>query len=173
MISRRDFLKAITAGIAIYPYRNVIASEKKERILNLYNIHTEESLNIQYYYLGRYDINALAEINHFLRCHYTNEVMTMDVELIDLLCDIKDKIGFNREVVIISGYRSRLYNEYLRSIGRKVGVRSLHLIGCAIDFTIPGMSTKEIASIAKSFGKGGVGVYTDFVHIDTGRIRYW
>lgn len=173
MISRRNFLKAAITLAGAYPVRKVFASSKKERFLYLYNTHTGEVFNAKYYEEGIYDHNAINKINYLLRCHYTNEIMPIDVRLLDLLCDIKDIFGKDNEVHIISGYRSFAYNEYLRSLGRKVVKDSLHLCGLAIDFSIPCISSSELSRAAKSFSAGGVGKYPEFVHIDVGRIRYW
>ena len=173
MISRRNFLKAAVTLAGAYPFRKVLASSKVERSLNLYNIHTNERLHVKYYESGIYDKNALQEINYLLRCHYSNEIIPIDTSLLDLLCDIKDILGKDKELHIISGYRSSAYNEYLRSLGRKVVHNSLHLYGLAIDFSIMGISTSKLSNIAKSFSAGGVGKYPEFVHIDVGRIRYW
>jgi len=151
----------------------VFGLDKKEKVLNLYNIHTGERLDIKYCSSGNYDRNALNEINHLMRCHYTNEVKPIDVKVIDLLCDIKDTIGKDKEMLIISGYRSHAYNDYLRQIGRGVACNSLHLQGRAIDFRIPRVDCRKLTTIAKSFYTGGVGAYPDFVHIDDGRVRYW
>lgn len=173
MISRRNFLMAMVAGVTVYPFKNILASQKTERVLDMYNIHTGEKLNIKYYDSGIYDLNALSEINYFLRCHYTNEVNEIDVNVLDLLYNIKEAIGKNRKVEIISGYRSHVYNKHLISQSRNVGKNSLHQQGLAIDFTIPGVGNDRLSRIARSFAAGGVGKYPEFVHIDTGRIRNW
>ncbi len=173
MISRRGFLKAIAAGAAFFPFRNAFAYTNGDRIFNAYNIHTGESLHTIYFSSGRYDETALSEINYFLRCHYTNEVETIDKKLIDLLYSIHNLFGIDKQLQIISGYRSIKYNEFLRSMGKKVSKNSLHLLGLAIDFTLQGIDNSRIFQIAKSFRAGGVGLYPDFVHIDTGKIRYW
>jgi uncharacterized protein YcbK (DUF882 family) len=173
VISRRIFLKTLLTGITLFPFKNVLASQKSERILNMYNIHTDESLSAVYSSSGRYDQDAIDRINYFLRCHYTNEIMPIDIKVIDLLCDIKNICGRNREITIISGYRSPLYNNLLRKQGHNVSQNSLHLKGLAIDFTIEGISNRKLARIAKSFRAGGVGKYPEFVHIDVGRLRYW
>ncbi len=153
--------------------RNVFGCDKKERALNLYNIHTGERLDVKYYSSGIYDHDAMSEINNIFRCHYSNEIKPMDVRVVDLLCDIKDILGKNKEVLIISGYRSRAYNEYLRRNGRGVASNSMHLQARAIDFRIPNVDNHKLAILAKSFYTGGVGIYPDFVHIDDGRVRYW
>jgi uncharacterized protein YcbK (DUF882 family) len=173
MISRRNLLKALFSIAALYPLRNAFAFTKADRYLHLYNIHTTERLATKYYASGTYDYDAINKINYLMRCHYTNQIMPIDVKVLDLLCDIKDTVGKDREVHVISGYRSHAYNEYLRSIGREVVKNSLHLYGLAIDFLIPGISSDELSNIAKSFSSGGVGKYPEFVHIDVGRVRYW
>jgi uncharacterized protein YcbK (DUF882 family) len=173
MISRRKFLKALVVAAAAYPFKNVLASQKPERILNMYNIHTNESLNIKYCSSGIYDTDAIDKINYFLRCHYTNEVKTIDIRVLDLLCDIKDIIDKDREIKIISGYRSPAYNQFLINQGRNVSKNSLHLKGLAIDFSIREVNNGKLSRIAKNFAAGGVGRYPEFVHIDVGRVRYW
>ena len=45
----------------------------------------------------------------------------------------------------------------------------------AIDFRIPGFSTRHLRNVARKMKGGGVGYYpkSDFVHVDTGHVRYW
>jgi len=173
MISRRNFLKTLVAGAVIYPFKNVFASQKRERELKMYNIHTHENMDIKYWSSGTYDQDAIDRINYFLRCHFTNEVKPIDVRVIDTLCEIKDVAGKYKEVKIISGYRSPTYNDFLIGEGRNVSKKSLHIKGLAIDFAIDGVSNGELSRIARSLSAGGVGKYSEFVHIDVGRVRYW
>ncbi len=173
MVTRRNFIKAL-ALVALFGYTgNVVALEEKERVLDLYNIHTGERLDIKYYSSGLYEQEAIDEINRLLRCHYSNEIKPIDIEVIDLLCAVKDSVGDGGEVHIISGYRSPAYNEYLRNCGKGVAKDSLHIQGRAIDFCIPNIGNHRLSALAKSFSAGGVGTYPGFVHIDNGRIRYW
>ncbi len=173
MITRRNFIKIVTLFTLSGYSGKVFGLDKKERVLNLYNIHTSERLNVKYYSSGSYDSDAMNEINYLMRDHYTNEVKPIDVKVVDLLCDIKDVIGKNKELLIISGYRSHKYNEYLKKIGRHVACNSLHIQGRAIDFRLPRVDNQMLATLAKSFYAGGVGTYPEFVHIDDGRVRYW
>jgi uncharacterized protein YcbK (DUF882 family) len=173
MITRRKFLKSCLIGASLFSFHTAFASTATDRILNMENIHTGEHLNIQYCFSGVYDDEALEKINYFLRCHYTNEVMRIDVRVLDFLCDIKDFIGRQRPIQIISGYRSDIYNDKLIQEGRNVSKKSLHLRGCAIDFAFEGVSSGRITRIAQSFRAGGVGKYPKFVHVDVGRVRSW
>jgi len=175
VISRRQFLGTlITAAAAFSAGSNTIfASAAGDKSLDIYNIHTGESLKTVYCSGGLYDYEALEKINYVLRCHYTNEVKAIDTGVLDLLSSIKDKVGSNRQLNIISGYRSPDYNSFLINSGRGAAKDSLHLKGLAIDFSIDGISNNTLSGIAKSFIAGGVGKYPEFVHIDIGRVRYW
>ncbi len=173
MVSRRSFIRTLAFAALIGTAGNIFAAERKERKLNLYNIHTSERLDVTYCSSGVYDTAALTEINRLMRCHYTNEIKSIDVSVLDLLCDIKDRIGAEKEVLVISGYRSPAYNEYLRKHGHRVVCNSLHLEGRAIDFRMPTVDIPKLTTLARSYQAGGVGKYPEFVHIDDGRVRYW
>ena len=56
-----------------------------------------------------------------------------------------------------------------------VASQSLHMVGKAIDIRLPGVKLDHLRSAAASLKRGGVGFYpsSNFVHVDTGRVRYW
>jgi uncharacterized protein YcbK (DUF882 family) len=47
--------------------------------------------------------------------------------------------------------------------------------GRAIDVRLTGFPTKKLHELALSMKRGGVGFYpaSDFIHVDTGRVRFW
>ena len=59
--------------------------------------------------------------------------------------------------------------------GGGVATKSLHLSGRAIDIRLPGVATADLRDAGRSLRAGGVGYYpdSDFIHVDTGRVRYW
>ncbi len=182
MISRRGFLRGVFGAAGAYGLAGLFSARtaasahtgsSPEKALSLCNVHTGERLNTRYCADGCYDENELGRINYILRCHYTNAVKPIKLKVIDLLCDIKDRLAPGKEIAIISGYRSPEYNEYLRQLGRHVAAGSLHMTGLAIDFAIDGIGMGELYKGAKLFAAGGVGSYPEFVHIDVGRVRYW
>ncbi len=180
LFSRRRFLKASFFGVCSLFCKPASAAlflaGLPEGRLSLYNVHTNEKLGVTYRdATGRYDDEALNELDHFLRCHYTGESIKMDVAAIEFLNTVCKKLGGNREIRIISGYRSPEYNRLLLMEGRGVVKNSLHLQGKAIDFNIPCVSLENIRQTALSLRLGGVGYYpkSDFVHVDSGRFRYW
>jgi uncharacterized protein YcbK (DUF882 family) len=76
---------------------------------------------------------------------------------------------------VISAYRSPKTNEMLRRTTSGVAQKSQHLLGKAIDVRLTGVPTHRLRDTAIALQRGGVGYYeaSDFVHIDTGRVRRW
>ena len=56
-----------------------------------------------------------------------------------------------------------------------VATKSLHMQGRAIDIRVVGVDSKVVQQAAIALQQGGVGYYrkSNFVHIDTGRVRFW
>jgi uncharacterized protein YcbK (DUF882 family) len=181
-VSRRTFLKtAFAAAICLcggeaFPSILPAAEGARESSLSLYNTHTRERLDVSFRDdRGNPDPEALEAVNRILRCHYTQEVAPIDFRVIEYLNAVDKALGGKNPIHIISGYRSRAYNDMLFRQGRGVSPRSLHLAGRAIDFRIPGVDLKTVARTALDLKAGGVGFYpsSDFVHIDSGRVRSW
>lgn len=143
--------------------------------IELFNTHSNELMQIRYKdEKGKYLDMGIQNIDHILRCRMTGEVKDMSLKLIELVDHIQDHFGEKR-VEIISGYRSPTLNGELRSQGRGVAKRSLHMEGLAMDIRIPGVSSRELRDYAASLHAGGVGHYPgpNFVHVDVGRVRTW
>jgi uncharacterized protein YcbK (DUF882 family) len=56
-----------------------------------------------------------------------------------------------------------------------VAKRSLHMQGQALDIRLSGVDSAKVRDAALALRAGGVGYYrkSDFVHVDTGRVRHW
>ncbi|MDW7712284.1 MAG: DUF882 domain-containing protein [Deferrisomatales bacterium] len=172
-LSRRAFCKVLAVA-ALFPGTVAAAAAPRAGArLGLHNIHTGEDLDLTLRQRGRYDRETLAALNRFFRCHHTGEIADIDPAAVDVLCDLRRSLGFQGRVRIISGYRSPSYNDLLLRRGRRVAKQSLHTQGLAIDFAVPGLSSARVGKAARSLEAGGVGVYRDFVHVDTGRVRHW
>jgi uncharacterized protein YcbK (DUF882 family) len=63
----------------------------------------------------------------------------------------------------------------LRERSGKVASHSLHVDGRAVDVRLPGTALRSLQRAALAMQRGGVGYYaaSDFVHLDTGRVRRW
>jgi uncharacterized protein YcbK (DUF882 family) len=59
--------------------------------------------------------------------------------------------------------------------GGGVARQSLHMQGRAIDVRLQGVPLDELRDAALSLRAGGVGYYSgsQFVHLDSGRVRSW
>jgi len=146
------------------------------RDLHMAHLHTAEKIDVVYAVDNQYVDPALAQLNYFLRDHYSHEVGVMDPALYDLLHQIRGDLGARGAFAVISGYRSPSTNERLRTTrGGGVAKRSLHMDGQAIDVRLPGVPLSELRDAAIAQKRGGVGYYPrdQFVHVDTGEVRYW
>jgi len=154
---------------------NTLASD--ERHLSFYHTHTGERLDVVYARNGNYVLDALDEINHFLSDFRTGDVVEIDPELLDLIYDVRQSLGSAATYQVISAYRSPKTNEMLRNRNTNSGVatKSQHLLGKAIDVRLSDRKLVEVHDAALKMQAGGVGLYTksDFLHLDTGRVRRW
>lgn len=179
--TRRSFLKAgliAAAGLTlpVNALAKIAAGTEQEKQLSFYNTHTGESLKKAVFWAdGRYIPESIEEINYILRDYRTGTEIEMDPELFDLLYDLRRTLGTGKPLHIISGYRSPQTNKMLRHNSSGVAKNSLHMRGKAADIRIPGVSTSHLRKVALSLKAGGVGYYPDsrFVHVDTGRVRFW
>jgi len=177
---RRQLLKlgavAAVAGLVGHPRlagagRLFLPSRK----ISLYNIHTDEKLSVEYCAEGEYCPEAFREINHFFRDFRTGEIKPIDPGLLDLLQTIARKVKPDSRVHLVSGYRSPATNRLLRQESDGVARHSLHMQGLAADIRMPGSDLRTLHRVALGLRAGGVGYYpaSDFIHVDTGRVRYW
>jgi uncharacterized protein YcbK (DUF882 family) len=152
-----------------------VAFSIDERRLSFYHTHTRQSLDVTYALGGEYIESALVEINRFLGDFRTDDVTVMDPELLDLIYDVRESLGGNGTFEVISAYRSPKTNDMLRANSSGVARQSQHLLGTAIDVRLREVQTARLRDAAIQLQRGGVGYYedSDFVHIDTGRVRRW
>jgi uncharacterized protein YcbK (DUF882 family) len=143
--------------------------------LSFYHTHTNERLDVVYYENGAYVDSALDEINLFLGDFRTGDTTVMDTGLLDLIYDVRVAVGSQGTYEVISAYRSPETNEMLRARGSGVARNSQHVLGTAIDVRLDDVPIEALRDAALALQRGGVGFYkqSDFVHIDTGRVRRW
>ena len=151
------------------------AASAGQRQLSFYHTHTQRELQIIYAIDGHYVDSALSEINAFLADFRNGDQLVIDPKLLDLIYDVRETLGGDGAFEVISAYRSPATNEMLRSKSSGVVKNSQHVLGNAIDVRLRGVSTIDLRDAAIAMQRGGVGYYknSDFVHIDTGRVRRW
>jgi uncharacterized protein YcbK (DUF882 family) len=180
IINRRQFISKTvqTACCCLFPGTLFAANEwvrNDVRTLSFYNLHTNERLSIGYFKDGRYQTQALKKIDFILRDHRSGEIKSIQRPLLDLLFELSQQMEASCCFHIISGYRSPTTNARLRNRSKGVAGGSLHMQGRAIDIRVPGCTTRRLQQVCQDLKAGGVGYYpgSDFVHVDTGRVRYW
>ena len=180
-LNRRHFLKFSAAAALAAPAASAWASmpamslSSRPRKLSFIHTHVDESLSVTYFQGGDYVADGLGRLNHLLRDFRTQDVHTIDPQLFDILYDLQVLADRDAPFEIISGYRSPTTNAMLHNRSNGVATRSLHMDGKAIDVRLSGFSCKKLRDLALSMRRGGVGYYasSNFVHLDTGRIRSW
>lgn len=94
-------------------------------------------------------------------CSDGSDPIFIDSELVDVLQKIRAHFG--KAVTITSAYRTPTHN---KNVGGTT--YSQHLYGKAADISIRGVSPSKVSAYAEELlsGKGGVGIYNTFTHID-------
>jgi hypothetical protein len=165
---RRPPGKAAPApGVAAVTGKPPVGS-RIEPVTTLFNLRTREALPIVP------GLRTAPLFDPFLRDHFTNQATRMDARLLDVLSRAARRFSASR-IEVVSGYRSPKYNLMLRKKGREVARTSQHTQGHAVDFRIRGVPAKSLLQFVRSLRLGGVGYYphSQFVHADTGPIRFW
>lgn len=174
--SRRGFLGAATgAVVGLLAPRLTSAEAMAPRVLRFNHLHTGEKLAVEYWKGGVYESEGLGVINRLMRDFRTGDVHPIDPALLDQLHDLADLTETRRPFEIISAYRSPATNAALRSHSNGVARGSLHVKGQAIDIRLADIPLTQLKRAALASRRGGVGYYpgSNFVHIDTGRVRTW
>ena len=178
MKSRRSFLKSsvvIASALSMPALARAANAAPGERTLRLYNTHTGESIKSVFWAEGKFVPESMEEINKLLRDHRNNTIAQIDPALLLLLEKVSSQFGSDKQLHVISGYRSPESNKKLAEASGGVAKHSMHIEGKAIDIRMPGQDLASLHKAAMNAKGGGVGYYpsSQFVHMDTGRTRYW
>lgn len=174
--TRRQFLAAAAFAGAGLLVPRTLRGWTAPRSLDFLHTHTGERLvGLEYFGGGRYFPDALREVSQFLRDWRTDEIHPIDPALLDTLHAVARATGSRRPFEVISGYRSPATNAMLRAQSNQVSANSLHMTGRAIDIRLPDIPLTRLRASALDLRRGGVGYYptSQFVHLDTGRVRFW
>jgi uncharacterized protein YcbK (DUF882 family) len=91
----------------------------------------------------------------------------IDQDHIDKLQALRAEFG--KPMIVTSWYRCLAYNEKLVAYGQAVS-NSQHFLGKATDISIVGWRPSDryrLLNFATRFGFSGIGIYLDFIHLDT------
>jgi uncharacterized protein YcbK (DUF882 family) len=157
--------------------RQTPAKKPGMRLLRLYNPNTKESWNGPYHNGTSILKPAQETLNWFLRDHHEKKEIAMDTGVLDMLWKLGERYrraGHGRVAINVhSAFRTEKTNEKLRSEG--AARNSLHKIGKAVDVSVQGYGVYFLIHHAERVRTGGLGYYhaAKFVHLDTGKRRYW
>jgi uncharacterized protein YcbK (DUF882 family) len=174
--TRRDWLAAVGMLAGSVGLGLARAQDAPERCsLELKNLHTGEVLKVSFDRDAGPDAAAIGRLQHLLRDYRVDEEHQMDPALYRLLCDLAQAAGYPARYEVISGYRSPRTNKKLHDTGHAVAEHSQHMEGRAIDVRLVGCELTRLRDVALAAKRGGVGFYpsSNFVHVDTGRVRTW
>ncbi|MES2983746.1 MAG: DUF882 domain-containing protein [Pseudomonadota bacterium] len=181
-MSRRAFIAKGLGGAALLMAAPHFISTAQAALLHsparriaLNNLHTGETCALTYWEDGDYLPEAMATINRVLRDHRTNETHPIDPALMDLLAALHQRLETRQPFEVISGYRSPASNAAMHAQSSGVAGKSLHMEGKAMDLRVADRALTAVHATSVAMGLGGVGYYpsSDFVHVDTGRVRRW
>ena len=173
---RRAVLGAAASLVFLAGFnRAAFALPRGERRLQLYNPHTDERFQDVFWCDGSYVPESLTSINWLMRDFHRNVVKPIDVDLLDLLQRINQRLETRRPFRILSGYRTAATNRLLQREGWAPAEHSEHLFGKAADICVDRVSLKHLRRAAVSLKAGGVGTYPrdHFIHVDVGPVRVW
>ena len=164
----------LMSGICCSSPLHAMVGGSGNQVLSFFHTHTAERLTL-HHRPGSPSRTNLRKLNHFLRDFRTGDVHPIDEELLDILSAVKGRTHSRGIIEVVSGYRSPQTNQALRKRTSGVAKNSLHMEGRAIDLRIRNCSTRHLRDVAIHLHAGGVGYYaaSDFVHLDTGKVRTW
>jgi len=153
-----------------------IKKNKKKFTIDMKNANTGEKMSYFVGSQGNHSKSDRLAFDKFCRDWRDDEVIAMDKNLINILANICEPFVDNNGIVkvdVLSGYRTKRTNEKLRSKSRNVAKNSFHLKGRALDFRVPNVPIETLRNYADKEAIGGLGMYRNFIHIDTGPSRRW
>jgi len=171
----KSLLKTILLLVSFTAVGSLSGNTGGERTLEFFHTHTGDYLQVVYFRQGEYDTQALDQLKVFLADWRNGEQHDIDPQLMDILWQLQQVNGSIGTWEVISAYRSPETNRMLASRSSGVAKKSQHLLGTAIDVRLRGTELAALRDNAKNLKLGGVGYYakSNFVHVDTGRVRYW
>jgi uncharacterized protein YcbK (DUF882 family) len=174
VLPRRGFLAA-AVGLAAVVAATPSMAQGAPRALRVRRNFTEDSFSGVYWRDGRYDRDALRQLDHVFRDLSAAETTPMDPRLFDVLHAAAEAVDSSDTWEVISGYRTPETNAARSRQSRRVSTVSLHMSGMAADCRLPNRVSIEVARRAADLQLGGVGLYRrdGFVHLDCGPVRRW
>lgn len=144
-------------------------------VLHLENAHTHEKVVVRFRNPdGTYSDAALAKIDALFRSRGDDAQTRVSVRLVEMIDYLEDTEN-PRPLLLVSGYRSEGYNDALIAKGGQAARASMHSEGLAADLHFGGVDQRALWDRLRALECCGAGYYkkNGFVHVDTGKPRFW
>ncbi|OWQ61290.1 YcbK family protein [Stenotrophomonas maltophilia] len=196
---RRRFLAGVAAGVAALAaggtranplvagsglalpthYADSASAEAfwaQPRVVHLLRAQTGEHCRVCYWKDGRLVPDGYRQICNVLRDVRGGVSTQMDLTLLNMMFGMQSWLyasqGFEEPYLVTSGYRTAHTNSNTEGAAKN----SYHTQGKAIDGRYQKLPSEFVGRFMSIYRAGGVGFYLDrrnFIHIDTGRVRFW
>ncbi len=144
-------------------------------VIALENAHTREKVVVRYRDpSGAYAQDALDKLDGIFRSRGDDERTRVSLRLVELIDFLEDQEKPDA-LLLISGYRSEGYNAALIARGGQAARSSMHSEGLAADLKFQGVDHRALWDRLRARECCGAGYYekSGFVHVDTGKPRFW
>ena len=190
-LSRRNFLRAFAAVAALAGTSGVSADALKDptvdwksaylsRDRTLWLRRGKDTVECTYWSSAQRGLikDGYYQASWMLRDVKFEAAVQMDQSLLDVLYLMQSWLkyyGHHYPLIITSGFRTKKNNAGLE----RAALNSMHLYGKAADWIMRSVKGAILGRMARhltqELGLGGAGIYPndDFVHTDSGRLRFW
>lgn len=168
-IQRRSFIKESIMLAGSFPFYGW-SGEREEETLCV--VRNGKSHTIPFLRNGVLEENGYYDLCRIFGDMRANVAVQMDPNLFLVLARAQKWLQSNkihRPIILTSGYRTQHTNEHTEGAARN----SMHLYGKAADIRIEGLPSDYLARLMRMSGGAGIGIYPNFVHVDTWKERAW
>lgn len=166
---RRTFLKKSLLLTASVP---LCATEVDDDETLLHIIRNGSTYKIPFMRNGKIEQNGYYDLCKIFADIHDQVAVQMDPNLFSVLAKAQGWLASNhieRPIILTSGYRT----EHTNSMTEGSAVNSMHLYGKAADIHMEGIPIDYLARLMRLSGGAGIGIYSNFVHVDTWKERSW
>lgn len=173
-------VKPVTGKVAERPTAGAAAPRQRffrhgDGTLHLENAHTHEKVVVRFRNAdGTYSEPALDKIDALFRSRGDDARTRVSLRLLEMIDYLEDEERPD-QLLLVSGYRSEGYNEALIAKGGQAARASMHSEGLAADLRFVGVDQRALWDRLRALECCGAGYYkkSGFVHVDTGKPRFW
>ena len=142
------------------------------RRLKLFRPESGSSLDVVYWIEGEYITDALFELNYIFRDLDSNLVTKVDTRLIDILAATARLLQSNEPLSVSRAFVAHPKIVERGSKPEPTTLANFHNQGRAVDILqMRSRSLRQMQHAAASCQAGGVGLYANYLHIDSGRLK--